>query len=70
MATAAPAFRTSLVPIFIARLHELMAIAPGLRELPQPTLHELQSLLERTKKLIEESMGRPIPSESESAHEP
>jgi hypothetical protein len=33
-------------------------------------LHELQSLLERTKKLIEESMGRPIPSESESAHEP
>ena len=70
MATAAPAFRTSLVPIFIARLHALMAIAPGLRELPQPTLHELQSLLERTKKLIEESMGRPISPESECTPEP
>jgi hypothetical protein len=57
MATAAPAFRTSLVPIFAARLHALMAIAPALRELPGPCLNELRSLLERAEKLIEESVG-------------
>jgi hypothetical protein len=57
MATAEPSFRTSLVPIFIARLHALMAIAPALRELPRPCLTELQSLLKRAEKLIEESGG-------------
>jgi hypothetical protein len=57
MATPASAFRTSLLPIFIARLHALMAIAPGLRELPRPCLNEVQSLLARTKELIEESVG-------------
>jgi hypothetical protein len=57
MATAAPAFRTSLLPIFITRLRTLAAIAPALRELPQPCLNELQSLLARTEKLIEESAG-------------
>jgi hypothetical protein len=67
MATAEPSFRTSLVPIFIARLHALMAIAPALGELPRPCLTELQSLLQRAEKLIEESVGRPISSESESA---
>jgi hypothetical protein len=70
MATPAPAFRLSLIPIFIARLHLLMAIVPGLRELPQPSLNELQSLLKRAEKLIEESIGRPVSSESESVPEP
>lgn len=70
MATPAPAFRTSLLPIFIARLHLLMAIVPGLRELPGPCLNQLQSLLARAEKLIEESLGRPISFESESAPEP
>jgi len=64
MAAPASAFRTSLIPIFIARLHLLMAIVPGLRELPRPCLDELQSLLERAENLIEESMGRPISAES------
>jgi hypothetical protein len=64
MATAEPSFRTSLISIFIARLHALMAIAPTLSELPGPCLTELQSLLERAEKLIEESVGRPISSES------
>jgi hypothetical protein len=45
MATPAAALRTSLIPIFIARLDLLMAIVPGLRELPQSRLDELQSLL-------------------------
>ena len=66
MATPAPGLRTSLVPIFIARLKLLMALVPGLRELPQARLDELQSLLERAQKLIEESTGLPSPSESES----
>jgi hypothetical protein len=65
MATAAPAFRTSLVPIFITRLRTLIAIAPALRELPRARLNELQSLLKRTEKLIEESIRRPITSQSE-----
>jgi hypothetical protein len=66
MATPAPGLRTSLIPIFIARLHMLMALVPGLRELPQPRLDELQSLLERAQKLVEESSGSPSPSEPES----
>jgi hypothetical protein len=69
MATPAPALRTSLIPIFLARLNTLMAIVPGLRELPQPRLDELQSLLERAQKLIEDSAGLRIGSESQSAPE-
>jgi hypothetical protein len=67
MATPAPALRTSLIPIFVARLDLLMALVPGLRELPQPRLDELWSLLDRAQKLIEESTGLPSTSESESA---
>jgi hypothetical protein len=70
MATSAPAPELSLIPIFIARLDQLRAIASGLRELPQPRLDELQSLLERAQKLVEEKTGLPIASESESAPEP
>lgn len=70
MASPEPAFRTSLLPIFIARLHALMAIAPALPELPQPCVDELQSLLERAEKLIQESNGRSISFESEVAPEP
>ena len=70
MASPAPDLRLSLVPVFIARLHLLMAIVPGLREVPRPCLDELQSLLERAEKLIEESVGRPVSSEPESPAEP
>ena len=70
MATPAPAFRTPLKPIFIARLDQLKAIALGLRELPQPRLDELQSLLERAQKLVEQLTGLPISSKSESDPEP
>lgn len=70
MATPAPELRTSLIPIFVARLNTLMAIAPGLRELPQPRLDELQSLLERAQELVEQSTGLPISSKSESDPEP
>ena len=70
MATPAPAPRSSLIPIFVARLELLMAIVPGLRELPQPCLDELQSLLERAQKLIGQSTGLPVSSESESARKP
>jgi hypothetical protein len=65
--TQAPAAQLSLKPIFIARLDQLKAIAPGLRELPQPRLDELQELLERAQKLVEESSGLPHVSESEPA---
>jgi hypothetical protein len=64
MATPAPAHGTSLIPIFIARLDLLTAIVPGLRELPQSRLDELQSLLERAQRLVEESAGLSIWSES------
>ena len=57
MATSAPAPELSLIPIFIARLDQLKAIASGLRELPQPRLDELQSLLERAQELVEEKTG-------------
>ncbi len=70
MATSAPAPELSLIPIFIARLDQLKAIASGLHELPQPRLDELQLLLERAQKLVEEKTGRPIASESESAPQP
>jgi hypothetical protein len=50
----APAAQLSLKPIFIARLDQLKAIAPSLSELPQPRLDELQSLLERAHKLVQE----------------
>jgi hypothetical protein len=53
-ATSAPAPGLYLIPIFIARLDQLKAIAPGLRESPQPRLDELQSLLERAHELINE----------------
>jgi hypothetical protein len=69
MATPAPESPTSLIPIFIARLEQLKAIASGLRELPQPRLDELKSLLDRAQKLVEESAGLPITSETESAPE-
>jgi hypothetical protein len=52
--TQAPAAQLSLKPIFIARLDQLKAIAPGLRELPQPRLDELQELLERAQRLVSE----------------
>jgi hypothetical protein len=70
MATPAPALRSSLVPIFVARLDLLVAIVPGLRELPQSRLDELQSLLERAQRLVEESTGLPVTSESERAPTP
>jgi hypothetical protein len=70
MASPAPDLRLSLIPIFVARLHLLMAIVPGLRELPQPRLDELQSLLQRAEKLLEESAGRPVSSESQSTPAP
>ena len=69
MATPTPAPRTSLIPIFVARLDMLMAIVPGLRELPQPCLDELQSLLGRAQHLVADSIGLPIASDSESAPE-
>jgi hypothetical protein len=70
MATPAPALRTSLIPIFVAKLDLLVTIVPGLRELPQPCLDELQSLLERAQKLIGQSTGLPISSRSGSAPKP
>jgi hypothetical protein len=65
MASASPAFRTSLVPIFLARLRALRAIVPGLNELPPPYLEELQSLFDRAMRLVEESTAFPVSSESE-----
>jgi hypothetical protein len=61
MATPAPDLRLSLIPSFISRLNLLRAIVPGLRELPQPCLSELESLLKRAEKLVEESVER-LPS--------
>ncbi len=52
----------SLLPIFLARLRTLMAIVPGLRDMSQPSLSELQSALERAEKLVLESMKGPISS--------
>jgi hypothetical protein len=58
-------FKTSLLPIFRSRLEALKAIAPALRELPQPRLNELKSLLERAEKLVVETMEGPSSSELE-----
>jgi hypothetical protein len=55
-------FRTSLIPIFTARLKTLRAMAPELRDLPGPAFDEVQSLLERVEALIRESVGR-VPDE-------
>jgi hypothetical protein len=67
MATSAPAPELSLIPIFIARLDQLKAIASGLRELPQPRLDELQSLLERAYELVNEGTELPTAPDSESS---
>jgi hypothetical protein len=55
-------FRTSLIPIFTARLKTLRAMAPGLRDLHRPAFDELDSLLARAEALIRESVG-PVPAE-------
>ena len=62
MASPAMDFRTSLIPIFTARLKTLRAIAPDLRDLPAPAFDELQSLLERAEALIGEYAGS-VPAE-------
>jgi hypothetical protein len=62
MASPAMDFRTSLIPIFVARLKTLRAMAPGLRDLPGPASDELQSLLARAEAVIRESIGR-VPAE-------
>jgi len=62
MASPAIDFRTSLIPIFTARLKTLRAIALGLRDLPWPAVDELQSLLERAEAIVRESVG-PVPAE-------
>jgi hypothetical protein len=67
MATSAPAPGLSLIPIFIARLDQLKAIASGLRELPQPRLDELQSILERAHELVNEPSEPPLASDSETS---
>jgi hypothetical protein len=64
MATPAPEFRTSLVPIFMARLRTLQAIASGLNELPQPLRADLELLLKQAEKLIQDSLA-PIPPETD-----
>ena len=55
-------FRTSLIPIFTARLKTLRAMAPGLRDLHRPAFDEVESLLARAEALIRESVG-PVPAE-------
>jgi hypothetical protein len=55
-------FRTSLIPIFTARLKTLRAMAPGRRDLHRPAFDELESLLARAEALIRESVG-PVPAE-------
>jgi hypothetical protein len=67
MATSVPAPELSLIPTFIARLDQLKAIVPGLRELPQPRLDELQSLLARAHELVNEPSEPPLASDCESS---
>jgi hypothetical protein len=67
--TQAPIPQPSSIPIFIARLDQLKAIASGLRELPQSRLDELQSLLDRAYELVKNATRRPIAPENESAPE-
>jgi hypothetical protein len=62
MASPAMDFRTSLIPIFTARLKTLRAIALGLRDLPRPAFEEIQSLLERVEAVTREAVV-PIPAE-------
>ena len=69
MATYTPGLQTSLVPIFVARLRLLKAIIPGLQDLPRTCLDEVQFLLDRTERLIEESVGPSVSSEPESTPE-
>jgi hypothetical protein len=68
--TPAPGPQLSLISVVIARLAQLKAIVPSLRELPQQRLDELWSLLDRAHKLVEEYTAPPIASASESAHKP
>ena len=63
MASAATDFRTSLIPIFSARLQTLRAIVPGLRDLTAPAREELESLLQRAEAVIRESVD-PVPAQS------
>jgi len=65
MATQATEFRTSLVPIFMARLRVLQAIASGLNELPQSSRSDLELLLKQAEKLLQDAVD-PIPLEKES----
>ena len=65
MATPAPEFRTSLVPIFMTRLRTLQAIASGLNELSQPSRTDLELLLKQAEKVVQDSVG-PIPPEGDS----
>jgi hypothetical protein len=65
MATPAPEFRTSLIPIFITRLRTLQAIASGLKELSQPSRTDLELLLKQAEKLVHDSVG-PIPPETDA----
>ena len=58
MASPAMDFRTSLIPIFTARLKTLRAMTPGLWDLPKPALDEIQALLERVEAIIRESVGQ------------
>jgi hypothetical protein len=62
MASPAMDFRTSLIPIFTARLKTLRVIALGLRDLPRPAFDEIQSLLERVEAVTLEAVG-PVPAE-------
>ena len=62
MATPSLQFQTSLLPIFMTRLKTLRAIASGLLDLPESTFKEVQSLLEKTEAVVEESVG-PVPDE-------
>jgi hypothetical protein len=65
MATPAAEFRTSLIPIFMARLRSLQAIASGLNELPLSSRSDLELLLKQAEKLVQDSVG-PIPPETDS----
>jgi hypothetical protein len=62
MASPVLDFRTSLIPIFMTRLKTLQAIASGLKDLPAPSLHELQSLLEQAEALVQHTVG-PVPAD-------
>jgi hypothetical protein len=57
MATPTAEFRTSLIPIFMARLRTLQAIASGLNELPQSSRSDLELLLKQAEKLVQDSVG-------------